>query len=253
MNRKVPSKLRAVELDTRFLEIEPYDLGQFQLLLRYEPPASRIIRQADKGAQLSKLGPRPAFLASQPARKVWPELIGGLSLPLANANAIADQCAQLGYMRATGGLTSEPVWHACIGVLAFCENGERLAHDWSKGDQRYNPRETQGKFDRCRALAGATLCARFQDMDNETRARCEACPHKGKINSPIMSGTRGADLGLHESATLVKKPAGAQRAAVHQWERTKDFFQPGFPGPVFPRVGSGGMNRRAANEMRSMV
>jgi hypothetical protein len=63
------------------------------------------------------------------------------------ADAIADQCAQLGHLRETKGNVSYPQWWGNIGILAYSDDGERLAHEWSSGHLNYARRETQQKLD----------------------------------------------------------------------------------------------------------
>ena len=47
----------------------------------------------------------------------------------ADADLVADQCQQMRAMRETrGDRLPEPLWYAGIGVLAFCADGEALAH-----------------------------------------------------------------------------------------------------------------------------
>jgi len=40
------------------------------------------------------------------------------------------------------GAVSEPAWKSCLGVLAFVENGRAISHEYSRGDPRYDPAET---------------------------------------------------------------------------------------------------------------
>jgi hypothetical protein len=101
-----------------------------------------------------------------------------------SCEAVADQCRQLSEMRACRGRLPEPVWHACLGVLAHCTEGDRFGHEWSAGDERYDAGETQAKLDRQRAL-GPTTCARFESLNPKG---CEGCPFKGTISSPIQLG-----------------------------------------------------------------
>jgi Domain of unknown function (DUF927) len=100
-----------------------------------------------------------------------------------DGNVIADACAQLGSMRETLGRMPEPLWHACLGVLGHCGD-DQLAHEWSTGDERYNPLETQAKLDRWKTLGPAT-CSLFEEKNP---AGCKDCPFKGKITSPIQLG-----------------------------------------------------------------
>jgi hypothetical protein len=98
---------------------------------------------------------------------------------------ISAECHQLARFRDEAGCVPEPHWYAGLGVLAFCEDGESLAHDWSAGYESYTFEETQGRLDRAHTLSGATTCAHFHSLDPKT---CEACPHWQKIKSPIVLG-----------------------------------------------------------------
>jgi len=111
--------------------------------------------------------------------------------PESDAELIAEGCAQIRHMRDTRGLLPEPDWHNCIGVLARCVDGEKFAHEWSKGDERYSHAETQAKIDRTlRETTGPTKCETFIGLGN---GRCEGCPVRGKITSPIELGRRPYD------------------------------------------------------------
>jgi hypothetical protein len=142
----------------------PYKLEQFEVFKN----AGRIV------AQLGTK--RPASLAAA---------IGDLygDVP-SDVERIADQCSQLGRMRDTRGLLPEPVWHACLGVIAHCPDSDRLGHEWSTGDERYDAKETQGKLDRHKSL-GPTTCERFAALNPQG---CQGCPHWGVITSPIQLG-----------------------------------------------------------------
>jgi len=99
----------------------PYEWARAEMLLQYAAKVANLVRLPAS----SPLPPRPAYLeASSAPAEAFP------LRPPADAKAIADQCAQIGHMRATRGVMSEPAWHACIGVLAFCgEEGQALAHE----------------------------------------------------------------------------------------------------------------------------
>lgn len=91
---------------------------------------------------------------------------------------------------AASGNLPEPVWHALLGVLAFCHDGEGNAHYWSSNDfPEYSPTETQGKLDRSRALSGPTTCARLYDLNPEG---CVGCKWRGKITTPCEVVASGA-------------------------------------------------------------
>lgn len=133
-----------------------------------------------------------------------------------DARAIADQCRQLASMRDTRGRLPEPVWHDCLGVLAHCGD-DAIAHEWSTGDERYDPQQTQEKLNRQRNF-GPTTCARFAQHNP---AGCEGCPFAGKITSPIQlgrntgsvheepqNGPSSANTGLDRFAEVSALPKG---------------------------------------------
>jgi hypothetical protein len=204
-------KPNPVTLDARFLDIEPYGLNEFERLLEHQG-RTRETRKAFRSDVLP-LPPRPTHLDAHAPDASFPE-----NFPPADANVIANECAQLGHMRATRGVMPEPVWYACIGILAFCgEQGSMLAHEWSTGDPRYSSAETQRKIEQCERLTGATLCARFLEIgDDETRARCEACRHTGRIASPITLGFRADPAASVETVTRASTTATSPRDIVAQ-------------------------------------
>ena len=118
--------------------------------------------------------------------------------------SISDHCGQIGRFRDELGKISEPTWHSCLGVAAFCADGQSLGHEWSKGDERYNEAETQSKLSR-QGRFGPTTCERFHSQEPEI---CEACPHFGKIKSPIVLSK--------ETEAVPTNPAGCRTAATPQ-------------------------------------
>ena len=208
-NRKTPGKPRPVTLDPRFLNIGPYDLEQFNVLLQYEPAIGRTPTPA------KALPPKPAYLNGGGRPEAFPERV---SAP-ADANMVADQCAQVGHMRATRGVMPEPAWYAAIGVVALCEDGEAIAHEWSKGDERYSATETQRKIEQVKRLTGPTTCAHFQGLDDEAEKRCEACPLVGKIMSPLILG-RSEEIEQETNEELSVAPAKGGPGNI-LWEKTE--------------------------------
>jgi hypothetical protein len=89
-------------------------------------------------------------------------------------------------LRDERGKIPEPQWYASLGVLAFCEDGDPLAHEWSSGYAGYTQQETQERLGRARTLSGATTCKKFHGLNP---AVCEQCKHWTKINSPIALGS----------------------------------------------------------------
>jgi hypothetical protein len=125
-------------------------------------------------------------------------------------------------MRATRGKVEEPLWRASLGVLCRTVQGDAICHEWSEGDPRYSESETQGKIDRLRANAtGATLCATLSAHRPEA---CKACPHQGKIKSPISLG-----MDTSPAAAAVTQPQQAQSGKGGQGEASAEasLWRPG--------------------------
>ena len=125
----------------------------------------------------SSFAARPAYLDQIPTLKVEPDYG-----PKPKADDVANRCAQLAAMRATRGVQPEPVWHGCIGLLAYCEDGDDKAHEWSQGDDRYDPEEVDNKLIRWGEL-GPTRCSYFRDCNEDL---CRLCPFVG--TTPIQLG-----------------------------------------------------------------
>lgn len=121
-----------------------------------------------------------AFLDAAP-KVVKKKVVSSIT---ANAEQVADLCAQLGAMRSSGGVMPEPDWKACLNVLAFCMDGESTAHRWSEGDPRYNKDETQKKFAASKTLSGPSTCAHFSSLND----KCTGCRFKGHVTAPTQLG-----------------------------------------------------------------
>lgn len=103
-----------------------------------------------------------------------------------DADIVANKCAQVRWFRDSKGNLPEPVWYAAIGVVAKCEDGPEIVHEWSQGFPAYDPKETNAKINQVAAV-GPTTCARFESLHPEG---CKGCPHRGQIVSPIRLGVR---------------------------------------------------------------
>ena len=99
-----------------------------------------------------------------------------------------------------------------MGVLAHCQDGEEIAHEWSQGDERYDEQETQDKYDRSAAIGAPVTCAHFAGINPEG---CNGCPFSGRITTPVQLG-RGhpADVAEHARTADVGVIAGSRSAAV---------------------------------------
>jgi len=125
------------------------------------------------------------------------------------------------------------LWYAALGVLARCENGDAIAHEWSAKDPRYDRGETQGKLDYARPnTTGASLCERFAGLGTKYKAVCEACPHFGEIKSPISLGYPSPEQQAQEA--LDKKNAAAIEELADAKERLKGLLEETLKDPRAP-------------------
>ena len=161
-------------------------------------------------------GPYPlerfAILLARPTAPPRAAPVSGLNAAIANvyqnepakAEQVAASCAQLAAMRDTGGQIPEPEWKACLGVLAFCTDGEFYAHEWSQGDPRYNEAQTQEKFEARRQQTGPTTCAHFWGLNG----KCNGCPHREQVASPTQLGRANplSRIAVTEDASLPIPP-----------------------------------------------
>jgi hypothetical protein len=122
---------------------------------------------------------------------------------------VAEECNQLATMRSSLGDVVEPLWYACIGVLAYCEDGEAAAHEWSAGHVDYSHGQTAGKIQQwLDAGVGPTTCAKFGEVNPNG---CIGCRHNGNIKSPIVLG-RPAPKAIVIPDLQCPTPAGFRRS-----------------------------------------
>lgn len=185
-NRK-SNKEQKVECDPKFLEIEPYAIERFDILAAN---AGTHLRAKRANLFSFPFDNAPEHLRrGRTRRRRVAESLAAFHEPVSGL-PVAERCGQVCALRDKIGCLPEPLWYAVVCVLAFCEDGDELAHAWSSGDERYTERETQERLDRARTLSGTTTCAHFHSLNPET---CETCPHWGKIKSPIVLGQRAAE------------------------------------------------------------
>jgi hypothetical protein len=150
--------------------VEDWGSGPVPIAM-FDPLANQDLRFKKRTRRASK--PREGIDASAP-------------LPIALFPAVLRRCRQINNFARKLGAVSEPEWKACLGVLAFVENGREIAHAYSKGDPRYDPDETDKKFDERCKLIGPTTCRYFQKLDN---GLCAACTWRSPcLASPLRIG-----------------------------------------------------------------
>lgn len=122
------------------------------------------------------------------------------------ADPILAGCAQMQRLRDNAANQNRDSWWHCLGTLAFCEGGDRIAHQLSSAHPKYSLEETQRELDGWRTKAGASLCETF---DRKIPGICGRCPHQGKIKSPII-------LGISQPTITQPSTNGAASPALSQ-------------------------------------
>ena len=102
--------------------------------------------------------------------------------PPSDPHAVAEKCAAVRALRDARGQVPEPHWRLALGVLKFCEDGERVAQEWSSGHPQYSAEETRWKLESWNS--GPTTC---DTMDAQIGCRA-ACPFAGHCKSPVQLG-----------------------------------------------------------------
>lgn len=104
-----------------------------------------------------------------------------------NPDLIVDQCPWMKHCRDDAATLNEPEWYAVLSIIARCENGEALAHEWSKSHPGYTHAETDRKIRQALGpKSGPRTCKNIRENGGEFY--CQDCPHWGKIKSPISMG-----------------------------------------------------------------
>ena len=119
-----------------------------------------------------------------------------------DVNLIEASCA---FLRAARDLAAEqikePEWHAALSIWSRCTDGDRLSHERSSPDPRYNRDETQRKIDRIKSQAiedgiGPATCGYIRGLaspENRCANACAGCKvgaPTGPIRSPAVLGMR---------------------------------------------------------------
>ena len=135
--------------------------------------------QAPAADPFAHLGPAPAGVALAGS-----DLTAGVGYDPSSALLIADSCGVMAMMRDTRGKLDQPTWYNALGVLAHTTEAPDICHEWSKGDPRYTAAEVDAKLSQL-SNHGPTTCDKLGEQWPDV---CRACPHFGKIKSPIVLG-----------------------------------------------------------------
>jgi len=107
--------------------------------------------------------------------------------PLSRIEPILDGCAFMRHVRDDAKELPEPDWYYGLSILARCENGEALAHKWSRPYESYTPHETERKIQQALSQAGPVTCQHVSTGLGHGRL-CAACPNRARVRSPIALG-----------------------------------------------------------------
>ena len=109
-------------------------------------------------------------------------------------STISTSCGVAAHWLSTRGQDcSEPEWTAALQLLKHASDGQLFLHEISDGHIDYTPQATNEKFEqRLENEAGPTLCKTLAGYRPEI---CAACPHNGKIKTPLVLGVESATVG----------------------------------------------------------
>lgn len=141
--------------------------------------------------------------------------LGGQTIYLPSSGyRVAEHCAVVAHVRDTQGSVDQPTWYHTLGVIAHTTEGEDLCHEWSSGHPAYTAAETAAKVAQARSH-GPTTCAKLAEHQP---ALCGACPHSGKIKSPIVLGVdRTLPCIIDTPGTSYTAPAKLDLPRGYRW------------------------------------
>ena len=119
----------------------------------------------------------------------------------------------------------EPLWFELAKLCHYVQNGRDYFHDLSSEDPRYDPEQTDAKYDQAEPQ-GWPACATIARASPAALTLCQGCRFNGQGQSPINFATRG------ESGTAIQHMNGHANghAAVQLLPPTDDpiLLPPGF-------------------------
>lgn len=141
--------------------------------------------------------------------------------PLPSSENIIAECAVVRHVVEEQADVSEPLWFHALGIALACEGEDELAHRWSSQHPDYTFAATQAKIELKRGRA-PPLCSTLQGCKPEM---CAACPHFGKIRSPMKLAYASVPVTDITPVTATGTLAGAQLPPLpygYTWFRRPD-------------------------------
>lgn len=102
--------------------------------------------------------------------------------PAIDTKSVLNGCKFLAYAKDEAKSLPEPEWYAALSILARLDEGHKLAHEFSSQHRSYSKAETDAKFEQAISQAGPRTCKNVDAL----WGKCKACPHFGKVASPVM-------------------------------------------------------------------
>lgn len=104
---------------------------------------------------------------------------------LAHFDEIARQCSALRYCVEAAEDLPEPLWRSLVHTLAYCKDGQALAHQLSMPHPGYDPDETDRKFHAAVDFEKPLTCDFISSQGPEL---CQGCEHRGRVKTPYSLG-----------------------------------------------------------------
>lgn len=102
----------------------------------------------------------------------------------ADAAKVENACAWLAHCHADAAHLGENEWYWMLSILARCDGGTQLAHQWSAPYPAYNTLRTDEKLAHALEASGPITCATIETLSTH----CASCPQRGRVKSPVSLG-----------------------------------------------------------------
>lgn len=142
--------------------------------------------------------------SGKPAGGMAGAILGEIEYPPSSAYIVAEHCAAVAHFRDVMGHVDEPLWWVMGGFFKHTVEGEALFHEWSSGDERYDPDVAQAKLDAW--TYGPPGCEKIKEVAGKL---CEGC--KAGCKNPIQLGHT---ISQHEVATTAAVQTSTPTAPV---------------------------------------
>jgi hypothetical protein len=138
----------------------------------------RFLRLIDNAvAKAGSIDMRPLMTA--PVDDDWGNLKKEYDGPAVRLKAVVKTCGIMADLLTKKGNFSEPEWYVSLGVVQYCENGDKLIHNWSAGHPDYSPDATEAKAAQWKnRSSGPASCSKLQEACGADA--CQTCPFYGK-------------------------------------------------------------------------